>query len=125
MESLSAGCVPAPPDTRNVTPSTPAASATRQALFPVPEQAAVPWATLAEAEKRIQALGFSVVRITTGQWLISWPGSALKIWRYSPAEVCQFARDQAMAYARRCARGSTHTSNSTSALTSSRPGNGN
>ena len=50
------------------------------------------------AEVQLRALGFEVRVNAAGAWEISWPGSALLIWRYTVRELCQFAEFQAIRY---------------------------
>jgi hypothetical protein len=76
----------------------------RQTLFPVPESCVASADALRQAERALLDLGFRVELPLKGVWRISWPGSALTIWRYSPGELCQFVRDQALYYARHAAR---------------------
>lgn len=72
----------------------------RQSIFfPIDDDPMVSADALTHAKATLSLLGFSVVRRENGVWQISWPGSALKVWRYSPAELCQFADDQAPRYA--------------------------
>lgn len=50
------------------------------------------------AEVRLCALGFKVHVNAAGAWEISWPGSALLIWRYTVRELCHFTEFQAIRY---------------------------
>ena len=50
------------------------------------------------AEVRLRALGFEVRVNAAGAWEISWPGSALLIWRYTVRELCHFTEFQAIRY---------------------------
>ena len=73
---------------------------TRQALFPTGEPEQVSRGALIEAERSLTVLGFDLERLQGDIWKITWPGLALTVWRYSPAQFCQFVRDQAPRYAR-------------------------
>lgn len=72
---------------------------TRQALFASPETAMLSADSLHRAEESLRVMGFCVTVTAPGTWHIHWPGSALAIWRYSPAELCQFAQHHARRYA--------------------------
>ena len=71
----------------------------RQSLFPVPTTQSVPKDAVTYAERALGELGFIVEAAPEDAWHISWPGSPLRIWRHSDAELYLFARDLAHYYA--------------------------
>lgn len=70
----------------------------RQTLFPMPDSCVVSADALSQAEATLRNLGYTLDSEHPGIWKISWPGTALKIWRYSPAELCHFVHHQARHY---------------------------
>lgn len=90
---------PLPPLSPTPAPTPETQPPTRQALFASPETTMFSADSLHRAEESLRVMGFCVTVTAPGTWHIRWPGSALAVWRYSPAELCHFAQHHARRYA--------------------------